>query len=291
MTAPYFGSSTRRGRINRPGWRPIIINTEREISMTNIIVDELKPNLSADVPLDAFLRRASRIVEDEFGEKGEIPPSWFLVTASGQTHAVVMPFPATGEDPFADNVKNKGVAFMRDYFKKCDVVRYAHVAEAWMGTKPASVRASMDPNRIEIVSLIVEDRDGACCGRREIIRPASGKPYLGKLELADESPKLGYSRFGNLLYQPRPRSSDELPDDEGTVFVTNVPDAPFQIIGRRGPTGELFVGRIFTPRNGGATMSSEELPSAPLKAEVVDGEEGRKLISDVMNWLPKEAKH
>jgi hypothetical protein len=60
--------------------------------------------------LDAFLRRASRIVEDEFGEKGEIPPSWFLVTASGQTHAVVMPFPATGEDPFADNVKNKGVA-------------------------------------------------------------------------------------------------------------------------------------------------------------------------------------
>jgi len=257
--------------------------------VTNIIVDELKPNLSADVPLDAFLRRVSRIVEDEFEERGEIASSWFLVTASGQTHAVVMPFPATGEDPFADNVKNKGVAFMRDYFKKCDVVRYAHVAEAWMGTKPASVRASMDPNRIEIVSLIVEDRDGACCGTREIIRPVNNKPHLAKLKLADESPKLGYSKFGNLLYQPRPRSSDELPDDEGTVFVTNVPDAPFQIIGRRGPTGELFVGRIFTPRNGGATMSSEELASAP--AEVVDGEEGRKLISDVMNWLPKEAKH
>jgi len=151
--------------------RRIAGNTEREIRVTNIIVDELKPNLSADVPLDAFLRRASRIVEDEFGEKGEIPPSWFLVTASGQTHAVVMPFFGAAADPFADNAKHKGVAFMRDYFKKCDVVRYAHVAEAWMGTELASVRASMDPNRIEIVSLIVEDRDGACCGTREIIRP------------------------------------------------------------------------------------------------------------------------
>src|SRR5215470_11539127 len=43
-----------------------------------------------------------------------------------------------------------------------------------------------------------------------------------------------------LLDQTRPRSSGELPDNEGTAFATNVPDAPFQIVGRRGPTGELF---------------------------------------------------
>ncbi len=258
--------------------------------MTNIIVDELNPNLSADVPLDAFLRRASRIVEKRFDETGEVPPSWFLVTASGQTHAVVTPFLATGEDPFADNAKRRGIAFMRDYFREHDAVRYAHVAEAWMGTKPALVRPTMDPNRIEIVSLIVEDRDGACSGTREIIRPANGKPYLGKLELADESPKLGYSKFGNLLYQPRPRSSDELPDDEGTVFVTNVPDAPFQIVGRRGPAGELFVGSLMHPPAGKTTLSPEEVATAP-HVEVIAGHEAQKLISDVMNWLPKEAKH
>jgi hypothetical protein len=81
-----------------------------------------------------------------------------------------------------------------------------------------------------------------------------------------------------LLYCPRPRSSDELPDDEGTVFVTNVPDAPFQIVGRRGSTGELFVGSLMHLR-GGTTMSPDKLATAPVKPEVVDGEEGRKLHS------------
>src|SRR5260221_14703869 len=90
-----------------------------------------------------------------------------------------------------------------------------------------------------------------------------------------------------LLYCRRPRSSDELPDDEGTVFVTNVPDAPFQIVGRRGPTGELFVGRLMMPRDGRTTMSPEELARSPVRVEVVAGEEGQKLISDVARWLPK----
>ena len=69
--------------------------------------------------------------------------------------------------------------------------------------------------------------------------------------------------------------------------MTNVPDAPFQIVGRRGPTGELFVGSLTMPRDGRTTMSPEELAAAPFKVEVVAGEEGKKLISDVVRWLPK----
>jgi hypothetical protein len=34
-------------------------------------------------------------------------------------------------------------------------------------------------------------------------------------------------------------------------------------------------------------MSPEELAAAPVKVEVVAGEEGKKLISDVVRWLPK----
>jgi hypothetical protein len=102
-------------------------------------------------------------------------------------------------------------------------------------------------------------------------------------------PEPGYSRFGNMLYQRRPRSSDELPDDEGTVFVTNVPDAPFQIVGRRGPTGELFVGNLIHLRDGGTTMSPEELASSPVRVEVIAGYEAQELISDVLRsgLLPK----
>src|SRR5258708_23158298 len=91
MTARSSGSSTRRGRINRPGWQPIIINTERESSMTNIIVDEVNPNLSADVPLDAFLRRASRLPGKKVDEASEVPPPWCLLTTHRQTAAVVSP--------------------------------------------------------------------------------------------------------------------------------------------------------------------------------------------------------
>jgi hypothetical protein len=242
-----------------------------------------RADLSADVPLAAFLRRVSRIVEKRFDETGEVPPSWALVTAGGKAHLVVTPFPATAEDPCGDNAKKAGVALMHDYFREHDVVRFEFVAEGWQGTKPASVRPVLDPNRTEVVVLIAEDRGGAITAAREIIRLANGKSYLGKLEVNYAPHTPGHSRFGNLLYHPRPRSSDELPDDEGTVFVTNVPDAPFQIVGRRGPTGELFVGGLTMPRDGRTMLSPEELARSP----VIAGEEGQKLISDVVRWLPK----
>jgi len=251
----------------------------------SIDIEEL--DLSADVPLDAFLRRVSRMIEKRFDEMGEVDPSWALVTAGGKRHMVVMAFPSTVEDPYGDKAKKAGVAIMRDYFREHYVVRYAFVTEMWLGTKSSSVRPVLDPNRREAVLLLVEDRGGAFTAWREIIRPANSKPYLGKLELLiDGSPAPRYSRFGNLLYQPRPRSSSELPDDEGTVFITNVPDAPFQIIGRRGPTGELFVGRLTKLREDRTTLSPEELAAGP-RVEVIAGEEGQRLISDVVRWLPK----
>src|SRR5258706_46439 len=156
----------------------------------NIDIEDV--DLSADVPLDAFLRRVSRSTEKRFDEMGEVDPSWALVSAGGKAHLVVMPFPATIEDPYADKAKKAGVAFMRDYFKEHDVVRYAFVAEAWRGAESASVRPTLDPNRMEGVTLIAEDCRGAIIAIREIDRPANGKPHLGELELHDASPKPRY---------------------------------------------------------------------------------------------------
>jgi hypothetical protein len=38
--------------------------------------------------------------------------------------------------------------------------------------------------------------------------------------------------------------SDRLPDDDGFVFVTNVDDAPLQILGRLGSDGRWYVGKF-----------------------------------------------
>jgi hypothetical protein len=47
----------------------------------------------------------------------------------------------------------------------------------------------------------------------------------------------------------RIRRSDELPDDEGVVFVTDVPGSWFQLYGRRA-YGEFFVGGYIVPAKG-----------------------------------------
>jgi hypothetical protein len=75
----------------------------------------------------------------------------------------------------------------------------------------------------------------------------------------------------------RIRMTDELPDDVGTVFLTDVPNAPFLILGRRDPTsGELFVGTRF--------VAKPDVSMADLVAEIgggveiVAGEEAEQLI-------------
>jgi hypothetical protein len=105
--------------------------------------------------------------------------------------------------------------------------------------------------------------------------PSRGKPFLGKLSeiKIDKSPPAG--RFCGLLRR-RIRSTKELPDDVRTVFITNVPGAPFQVLGRRGPTGELFASGVYDREawpNGG-----EMVEQARRLVEVLAGEEAEQLI-------------
>ena len=70
------------------------------------------------------------------------------------------------------------------------------------------------------------------------------------------------------------KRSSQLPDDEGFVFVTWVPDAPFQIVGRRALDGELCVGHILLPKEGGDWRGLLDVGGV----EIITGLEAENLI-------------
>ena len=69
------------------------------------------------------------------------------------------------------------------------------------------------------------------------------------------------------------RTSDELPDDVGTVFVTDVAGSWFQLVGRR-CDGELFVGSVVMPLEGAGLVTEV----AAMGAEIVRGPEAETLL-------------
>jgi hypothetical protein len=160
------------------------------------------------------------------------------------------------------------------------------------------------PGRHEVVLIAAEDGTEFLTASREIIRPSSGKAYLGKLG-AIERPIGVRGRFLGLLPSkahtqaakeaspapdllPRIRSSRELPDDVGRVFVTNVSNAPIQVMGRRDPaTGELCVSGALhrTPD----APNFEGLAELPSYVEVVTGPEAERLILAVHRSLTERA--
>jgi hypothetical protein len=162
-----------------------------------------KAGLSADVPLDAFMRRVSRIAEKIFNEAGEIEdPHWFVVKADGEVDVIVTPV-FKFESPAGSYTNTVSLLHdLRKSFQERGVVRCASVAEAWRGSN-TTLRPSLDPERREVVQVIAEDRDGATIlAFRDIVRPAVGKPYLGKLELMD-APGPQSGRWTRMLSTPQ----------------------------------------------------------------------------------------
>jgi hypothetical protein len=84
----------------------------------------------------------------------------------------------------------------------------------------------------------------------------------------------------------RIRRSSELPDDAGTVFLTMVPGAKFQAMGRRDPaTGELCLGSIVM------LCAGEELPPPPFpRVEIVTGREAERLVAELVRRMTAGAQ-
>jgi hypothetical protein len=269
-------------------------------------------------PLDALIRRVSRLAEKRFNEHGDIDPMWLTENARGEQQMIITPVIADSPLAAAD-VKDRIAAEMRKHFAENDVVRYAVAMEAWTLTDaerkqvPTTEQAALEyaamgytlknhPDRREIVCIEADDGTEVLTAERDIIRPAHGKPCLGKLGPIERYDQLT-SRWTGLLpskgheqalrERPAPepsrraRFSRELPDDVGTVFVTAVPNAPFQLTGRRDPTnGELCLGAIARP--------PKDMPWPPADhptwIEVVTGPEAERLILSVHRWLTERAE-
>jgi hypothetical protein len=78
---------------------------------------------------------------------------------------------------------------------------------------------------------------------------------------------------------PPPRASSELPDDEGTVYYTAVPGAPFQVTGRRGKDGNLYVSGICDEDAVARVQHMHE--TTRWRVEIVTGPEAEALITTI----------
>jgi hypothetical protein len=285
-------------------------------ALESVVLRELRA-MTKRVPLEALLRRLSRMVEQVFNKRGDIDPVWLVEDASGKQQIIVSPFIAP--TPFAAaDYKDRVAAKMREHFTENDIVRYAFASECWtvkdqgkgkteeqFGLQYAALGYTLQnhPDRQEVVLVEAADDIELLWAFRDIIRPAHGKPYLSKPG-AIERPDYVTGRFMNLLASkdhdkalcerpPSPprrvRRSSELPDDVGTVFVTSVPNAPLQILGRRDPAnGELCLGSImYTPKD--KPWPPVECPLPP-EIEVVTGPEAEQLILAVHGGLTEQAE-
>jgi hypothetical protein len=137
------------------------------------------------VTLDALLRRVSRLAEEQFGKFGGLlGPLWLFETPDQQRRVICTPMDIP-DGMTRNEVKDKQAEFLRGHFKELGVFRYAHAAEVWIKeTKDAAPPIGSladDPNRQEVLWIDACDGRGTIYAYREIIRPAHGKPYLGKL--------------------------------------------------------------------------------------------------------------
>jgi hypothetical protein len=221
--------------------------------------------MSKRIPLDALIRRVSRMAEQMFDKQGEIDPIWLVESANGEQRVIVSPITAPSGlagAAYKDALSEK----MREIFAEHDVARYARAMECWIAPlggntdeqvaqRYAALGYSLEnhPQRREIVLLEADDASEFLQAKRAIIRPPHGRPYLDKLGEIVRPPKVS-GRFIALLPSeqgarrdappspamprllpdrggassalPRVRSSSERPDDVGRVFITNVSRRP-----------------------------------------------------------------
>ncbi|WP_166304646.1 hypothetical protein [Bradyrhizobium sp. 2S1] len=143
----------------------------------------------SETRLRQMFDRASQFCEAHFAAFGEITPMWHAVTSSGET--IIEQHPGyLGKDI--------AMVVIRAFFDAKDVVRYVYIGEAWTldrmiepGEQEAIMRDGLTnhPDRVEIVQLQGEDHEcGQIMGQRKIIRPESGRPYLGPLQMVIDLP-------------------------------------------------------------------------------------------------------
>jgi hypothetical protein len=133
-----------------------------------------------------MIRRIAREAERMFNKHGELPMIW-LVNAPDEEFMMITEVEETGAAKYDLTVR------VREFFREHNVTRYARAYEAWI-----SPDGQVRPRRIERVMIDGEDSDQYLYAFRDIVRPATGKPYLTPLSKIERPAQLG-SRFVGLL--------------------------------------------------------------------------------------------
>jgi hypothetical protein len=141
-------------------------------------------NLPASGPLECFLEAVSDAISEGFEQMGGLTPLVFAVTEKGNGYVIGVPSRLGAGDP--DKTDERVAKWMRNHFRKHDVIRYAFVSET-------------HETQQEIVAIEAEDYNGAVVGFRKIIR-AEGNARLGSLRTFH---KAGF--FGGKLLPERGR--------------------------------------------------------------------------------------
>jgi hypothetical protein len=239
--------------------------------------------VSKQITLEALVHRASRKAEKMFNKHGGFDMFW-LVDSQIDGQGFILS-PVIEQEQESGEVAQR----IRTLFRDRRVWRYVQVTEAWTlndpnDAVPAGTLAN-HPDRKEIVMLNASDGRESIVGIREIVRPERGKPYLAKLEIMPSGCEQ-FGRFSDMLkdIDEHVKCSWELPDDEGDVFVTNVPDAPFQVFGRRDPeTGELCFHCGFSRQDGQSMQAMVDgiQEMADMGVEVVADDNAKRLIERI----------
>jgi hypothetical protein len=130
------------------------------------MTDETAPlNLPASGSLEHFLEVVSDSISDGFEHLGGLTPLVFAVTENGDGYVIGVPGRLATGDP--EKTGEGVVKWMRDHFRKHDVIRYAFASET-------------RERQQEVVTIEAEDYNGAVVGIREIIR-GDGNARLGPL--------------------------------------------------------------------------------------------------------------
>jgi hypothetical protein len=149
------------------------------------MAEETAPlNLPASGPLERFLKAVSDAISEGFEQMGGLTPLVFAVTEKGNGYVIGVPSRLGVGDP--DKTDERVAKWMRNHFRKHDVIRYAFVCET-------------HETQQEIIAIEAEDYNGAVVGFRKIIR-AEGNARLGSLRTFH---KAGF--FGGKLLPERGR--------------------------------------------------------------------------------------
>jgi hypothetical protein len=237
--------------------------------------------------LQDLFDKAQRTAELNVAERGGFNCFFFVETGNGATANLEAPIHADNVDPTES--KKLWARSMREAFEQMGVTRFACANEAWIGSPTWNDAPRKDPQRREGILIFAWDGSRAIAGTRTIER-LHGRPlYLGKLEMQPTEPPNSGGLFD--LLPGRLRWSRELPDNEGNVFHTCVPGAPFQVLGRIGEhDGRLYIGRVAARQTNERELSKQELATqlaaANMKMHLLDGSEAVELIADIQKKRP-----